>query len=106
MKAKLPWKKTNAERRAMTNEINRQVIEADTQLYHDITTLTLWALHVHPDTKFGKKRLKRFYMTFDKTHQDLLDYYKLRDEDAVWLCQQKLKEIGVDIDEWEREQKK
>lgn len=105
MRVKIPWQKTNAERKAMKDEINRQIIQADAQYSRDLIVSVLWALHVYPKTKYAKKRLKDFYMTFDEVHQDMLDYYKMRDEDTAWLCDRKLKEIGVDIDEWERELK-
>lgn len=103
MKARIPWKPTNAEKKAMRREINQQIIQADAKYKRDLVALVLWALHVHPDTQYGKKRLKNFYMTFDKIHQDMLDYYEMCDDEAAWLCQYNLKEIGVDIDEWEKE---
>ena len=103
MKSKIRWKPNARENKAMMAEINRQIIEADARYKRDLVALVLYALHIHPDTKYGKKRLKHFYMTFDKIHQEMLDHYEMCDNDAAWLANQKLKDIGVDIDAWEKE---
>jgi hypothetical protein len=103
MKARTRWKPTCAERKAMQKEIDRQIVEIDNQYKRDLVNLVLWSLHVCPDTKWGKVKLKRYYQLFDKIHQDMIDHYELRDDDAPWLAGHMLKEIGVDIDEWEKE---
>lgn len=103
MKARTRWMPNKEEHKAMMKEINRQIAEADARYKRDLVALILWSLHVHPGTRYGKKRLKDYYMTFDAIHQELLDHYDMCEDDAPWLAHQKLKGIGVDIDEWEKE---
>lgn len=102
MKAKLPWKPTKAQEKAMMDEINRQILIADAKYTNDVDVMILYTLHVH--LGFGKKRLRRFYEAFNKIHQQLIDHYEMPD-DAPWLCDYKLKEIGVDVKLWNEELK-
>lgn len=103
MKARIPWQPTKAQKKAMMDEINHQIIIADKKHYLDTVAMVLWALHVHKATRFGKKRLKAFYKDFDKIHQELLDYYEMADDEASWLAMRELKVMGVDVEEWSKE---
>ncbi len=47
---------------------------------------------------FGKKRLERFYKEFTVEIEALKNHYEMP-EDVPFLCKEKLKEIGVDLDE-------
>lgn len=89
-----------AERKAMEMEINRQIIEADKRYTDDIDAMVLFTLSVH--LGFGAKRLRRFYNAFAAEHDRLIQHYEMPD-DYVWLCKQKLKEIGVDVEAWNKE---
>lgn len=88
------------ENKALKDEIYRQLIEIDKQHSKDIDVLVLWTLHKY--FGFGAGRLKRFFNALAKEHSELLDHYEMPD-DIPWLCDQKLKEVGVDIDEWYKE---
>lgn len=93
---------TVKEQEAMNLEISRQIAEKDKQYYRDLSILILYALHRH--LGFGKKRLKRFYVAFNKEHNALTDHYEMPGNDNdVWLSNKKLEEIGVFVDEWEAE---
>lgn len=94
---------TAAEKNAMDKEIKRQLAEYDFKHKIEIQALILWQLH--EQFSFGEKRLKRFYYNFDKALDNLLNRYKLNDKDAIWLCTLKLKEIGIDIESWNEEDK-
>lgn len=104
MKARLPWQPSKREQKAMTEEINRQVVEADKNYWADIAAMMLLALHIHEQKKYkksyGKKRMKDFFMDFDEIHTDLIQYYEMNQTDAPWIAHQKLKELGVDVKEW------
>ena len=91
---------TAKERLAMNIEINRQIVEADRKYTNDIDAVMLYTLHVH--LGFGKKRLRRFWEAFQEEHKALIEYYQMPDG-GVWLCQRKLKGIGVDVEEWNKE---
>ena len=104
MNARLPWIPSKREKQAMMHEINRQVKIADDQYWADITAMMLLALHEHEQKKYnkpyGKKRMKDFFMDFDRIHKDLVAYYELNQTDAPWIAHRKLKEMGIDVKEW------
>lgn len=93
---------TAAEKKAMNMEINRQIVEADRRYTDDIDAMVLYTLRVH--LGFGVKRLRRFYEAFSAEHDRLVQHYEMPN-DYVWLCKDKLKEIGVDVEAWNRERK-
>jgi hypothetical protein len=100
MKARTRWQPTAKERKAMNEEINRQLIEADRKYTNDFDAMVLYTLHTH--LGFGKKRLRKFWEAFKTEHDKLIEYYQMPSEGA-WLADYKLKEIGVDVAEWNKE---
>lgn len=66
----------------------------------DIDAMVLYTLMVH--LGFGPKRLRRFYEAFSAEHDRLIQHYEMPD-DYTWLCKEKLKEIGVDVEAWNKE---
>lgn len=52
---------------------------------------------------FGNKRLKKFYDNFSRGIEALIRRYEMEQSDDVWLCTYKLKEIGCDLEKWEKE---
>ncbi len=58
-------------------------------------------LQLHEQLGFGKKRLQRFLDgTAPMITQMLEDYNWSSDEDAIWLCEHRLKkEVGIDLSE-------
>lgn len=102
MNVKIPWKPTKVQQKAIEEEIKRQLLNANAQYTNDIDVMILYTLHTH--LGFGKKRLRRFYEAFSEIHQQLIDHYKMPD-DIPWLCDRKLKEIGVDVKQWNKEKK-
>ena len=97
---------TAAEKKAMLAEIRRQYAEYTRKHSLEIDAIILWLLHV----KFGwgPKRLRRFHDRFLSAMDELADTYEMDDIDNAWLCTQKLKDYGVDLEEWrnEKERKK
>lgn len=93
---------TAAERKAMNLEINRQIVEKNEQYKEDFDAMVLYVLM----TKYGwkRKRLRKFWNAFVEAHTALKEFY-LMDEpgDNAWLAHRKLKEIGVDIHQWYKE---
>lgn len=82
-----------AEKKAMDMEIQRQLREID--------ALVLWELR--EQLGFGNKRLKKFYDNFSRGIEALIRRYEMEQGDDVWLCTYKLKEIGCDLEKWEKE---
>lgn len=97
-KKNIDW--TPAMRKAMDEEIRRQTVEINEGYYRAMDIIALYTLYV--SFGFGKKRLRQFFDEFRKQYEHLKDYYQMPD-DVEWLAEHKLKEIGVDIDEWYKE---
>ena len=91
---------TAAEKKAMDLEIQRQFAEYLSKSENEISAIILWELH--EQFRFGPKRLKDFYIHFGKSVKELIARYELENSDDIWLCTRKLKEIGVDLDEWKK----
>lgn len=87
--------------RLVKQEVKRIAPEIMEDTAKKILTTTLYLLH--SNYGWGKKRLHDFWVEYDKFYEELLKYYQLSTDDAGWLCEQKLKDIGVDVDEWIRE---
>lgn len=94
-------KLTAAEKRAMDIEIQKELAEFDRKHMLEIDAIVLWGLHT--ELGFGVDRLKRFYDNFAGAMDDLINRYEMEQGDKVWLCTYKLKELGIDIDKWDRE---
>lgn len=93
---------TPTERKAMRMEINRQILAKDEQYQEDLDAMILYVLM----SRYGwrKKRLHKFWKAFTEEHRALREYYEMdAPGDGAWLAHHKLKEIGVDIKEWYKE---
>lgn len=83
---------------AMMHEINQQCLNADAQYSLDIDTMILWTLHRH--LGFGAKRLRSFYEDMIAEHKAMRECYQM---DEMYPERYKLKEIGVDVEAWQKE---
>lgn len=90
------------EQAAIDREISRQCAEFDRKNADEIDALILWLLHEH--FGFGMKRLRRFYDLFRVEFDALCERYEMDKEDALWLCTYKLKQYGLDIEDWNKEE--
>lgn len=96
MPCSLPMRK-----KALRMEIQRELADYNRKNLNELDAIVLW--HLHEEFGFGKKRLKRFYTTFLPKLNELARRYELEDSDRVWLCTYRLKEYGIDIEEWNKE---
>ena len=90
---------TVAERKALEIEIRKQIAESEKQFELDMDSMVLWTLH--EKLGLGAKRLKEFYKAIKQGHDELTKYYMI--EDYPWICRRGLEEIGVNIEEWDKE---
>lgn len=90
------------ERKAMNDEITRQLFEIESKYIKDNDASIL--LTLHSCFGFGKKRLRRFWEFYFKEQARIREFYQLDDHEGN-LCRFKLKQIGIDIDEWHTEMK-
>lgn len=88
---------------AMLCEIQRQISEYDKKHAIEFDAMVLWFLH--KKYGFGKKRLRRFYDDFVPVQDDLIRRYELGKADTGWLCMEELKQIGVDVVQWDEERR-
>lgn len=86
----------------MDMEIQRQCAEFDKKNAREIDAMVLWVLH--EVFGFGPDRLHKFYNSFNGQVEALAERYQMTDDgDQVWLCLHKLKEYGINLEEWEKE---
>lgn len=92
---------TNKQLKAISDEVNRQTASNVRNLSPNISAMVLWALHVHPKTRYGKKRLLDFQRSFLPLIQELQEYYLSENaDDTVFACKYRLKhEVGIDVDQ-------
>lgn len=89
---------TGQSKKAMIQEINRQILEQKNTFTQNIEIMILWTLH--NELGFGKRRLKKFYKTFTRNYNAMCKAYEM---DDAYPAECKLREIGVDLDEWKKE---
>ena len=89
---------TSKERKALDMEVKRQLAEYDKKHKLELQALFLWILHER--LGFGKQRLRQIFDIFDEAFDELIERYDLEEKDSAWLCTMKLKDYGVDIEEW------
>ena len=95
------YKMSKAEKQAMDREIQRQIVEYDKKNAYELDSVILWLLH--EEFGFGEKRLRRFFDRFGPALDELMKRYELDEEDKIWICTYKLKEYGIDISQWRKE---
>lgn len=89
------------EQEAIDREIKAQLAEYDRKHMREVDAIVL--LELRRLYGFGIKRLRDFYFDFGKEINSLISRYELTEDDAVWLATYKLKEIGINLEEWEKE---
>lgn len=93
---------SSKEQKAIDAEVLRQCAEFDQKNLDEIDALILWVLHER--FGFGQKRLRAFYDFFNAEIDALVKRYEMGDEDRAWLCTYQLKQYGIDISEWNKEE--
>lgn len=89
---------SSAEQKALDIEIKKQIAENWRKHSNEVEAMVLWA--VHETLGLGHKRLRDFYSAIAPMFDELSARYEMEDCDLPWLCTYKLKEYGVDIEEW------
>lgn len=93
---------SNKQYELIRKEVDKQLLEADRQYSVNFAAGVLWALHV--EFGFGQARLRRMWDAYTRVHDELKTYYELDDNtDTCFVCKEKLKQIGVDVDAWDAE---
>ena len=95
---------TSEEKKAIDIKIKNQLAEFDKKHEIEIDALILWTLH--EEFGFDEKRLKKFFDIFGEAIDELIKRYEFEDFDKIWICTEKLKNYGVNLEEWEEERRK
>lgn len=96
---------SKAEKKALDIEARKAVVKESQRHYSDMDASLLY--YAHDKYGWGKKKLRDFWEGFSKIRKELTEWYLLENNDDVnWVCKQKLKDIGVDVEEWLAEDEK
>lgn len=87
-----------AEQVAIHKALGEQIVEMDRQMELDRDSSILWMLH--EQFGFGHDRLFKAWKLMYEDTKKLQKRYELGPEDGGWLCRQRLKELGVDLERW------
>ena len=90
-----------AERKALNIEINKAIAAFDRRNELNIEAVILWVLH--EEFGFGHDRLRRFYVAFDRRFKELCERYEVESVEVGEVSAVKLRDIGVDVEEWNKE---
>lgn len=91
------------EKRAMHYEAARQMRAITDKLALELDATILWA--AHEKWGKGKKSLREFYDFVAESREELVRLYEMHN-DAEFILLRKLKEIGVDLEAWNKEPRK
>ena len=90
------------EKKALDIEIEKEFAKYNRQNANDVDAIILWVLH--DQFGFGHDRLKKFHAAFRPALEELCKRYEMTDKgDEIWLCTRKLLDIGVNIEDWNKE---
>lgn len=101
MKALVNYKMSKVEKETLQREINRQILDHEVDCQNNIDAMVLYTLA--QEFGFGKVRLRRFYDSLVKGHNNIKDYYQFNNREVCELYKSRLKKIGVDIVKWNEE---
>lgn len=91
---------TNAERKAMDIEIQKSMAEYDKANWMEIDAMVLWVVKNTFD--LDNEQLREFYDSFTLEFEGLIKRYEMSASEGIWLCTHRLKECGVDLEQWEK----
>ena len=96
-------KLTSAEQKALDEYIKKACEEYDREHCMEIDAMVLWALK----EGFGweTEQLREFYDLFGPLFEELLERYEMTSTEGIWLCTHRLKESGIDLEQWDKERK-
>ena len=88
-----------AQRKVLRGEVIKEFDTLLENFNHDVMVQLLYMFHFNSRYNFGEKRLKQLHEDIKEALEGLHARYELSVNDTAWLCEQKLKEDGIDVDE-------
>lgn len=93
---------TPAEQKVLDHAIEDQLAESLRKRDLEIEARVVYA--IRSITGWGKTKLRRVYDDIDESLDALATHYEMHeDDDLTWLCMKKLKDDGIDIEQWSKE---
>lgn len=92
MKATIPYKLTNAQKKAADREIDKQIVEREKAWKWALEAMIMWTLHEYAG--WGKRKLLDFRNRYNQEYEWLCERYKIEGE---YPAMSKLKDIGYDV---------
>ena len=90
------------EKKALDIELGKEFAKYNRNNANEVDAIILWVLH--DQFGFGHDRLKKFHAAFQPSLEELCKRYEMTNkDDELWLCTRKLLDIGVDIEDWNKE---
>lgn len=93
---------TAAEKKALEKEVLRMYAAENRRNVIEVDAMILWQLH--EVFGFGPDRLKKYFDAFVPGVEIIAKNYEMNDtDDKIWLFTHKLKEYGIDLEQWHKE---
>lgn len=92
MKARIPGGNLS---KSVKNDIAKQFYLLLDKYNYEASVQVIHILHF--EFGFGKKRLKRFAELLNQMQQEQKSRYELKDEDTPWICEEQLRQSGIDF---------
>jgi hypothetical protein len=88
---------TSAQRKVLQGEVLKEFNTLLENFNHDVMIQMLYLFHFKRG--YGQKRLKQLNKDIAEALDGLNARYELSVNDTAWLCEKKLREDGIDVDE-------
>lgn len=92
MKARIPGGNLS---KSVKNDIAKQFYLLLDKYNYEASVQVIHILHF--EFGFGEKRLKRFAELLNQMQQEQKARYELQDEDTPWICEEQLRQSGIDF---------
>lgn len=93
---------TPAEQKVLDRAIEDQLAESLRKRDLEIEARVLYAIRSMTD--YDETELRQFYDNVDESLDALANHYEMHDDDDLtWLCIKKLKDDGIDVEKWSKE---
>ena len=92
MKARIPGGNLS---KSVKNDIAKQFYLLLDKYNYEASVQVIHILHF--EFGFGEKRLKRFAELLNQMQQEQKERYELENEDTPWICEEQLRQSGIDF---------
>lgn len=93
---------TPAEQKVLDRAIEDQLAESLRKRDLEIEARVLYAIRSMTD--YDDTELRQLYDNVDESLDALANHYEMHDDDDLtWLCIKKLKDDGIDVEKWSKE---